>query len=355
MSKQKISICAPMYNESLVVGKFFEKINETIADLEAKNPDLEFEIVVTNDGSRDDTLEQLKAQTARQKNLRVVNLSRNFGHDPAIFACVEHATGDAIIVMDADLQDPPELIGPMCEKFLEGYDVVNAKRTNRKVDRAFQRHTASLYYKLLNKLSYKVKYPENVNSFRLISRRVAKTIKTFPSNEKIFRNSVAQAGFKTCEIEFVRQARVGGKTKYNKKAMMRLALSGIADSGVKPLSFGFYISIWFGIIGGFLTLLALSFGIASAVTPYESAPWLLEFCASPLFIIGSVFSFFILFTGIGLSIHSISAFYLGKAYTEIKARPIYSVENVYEGGKADGAASGKEAGVSVGYAKGGLK
>lgn len=313
MSKT-ISIVAPMYNEADNIDTFFEKVNA----LDLKG--YAVEIVLVNDGSSDNTFELLRAKLPTQKNLKIVNLSRNFGQEPAVWAGVEHATGDAIIVMDADMQDPPELITQMIEKFEEGFDVVNARRANRKVDSMVQRKTAKFYYKTLNKLSYKVKYPVNVNNFRLISRRVANVLSTFPSNEKLFRNAVAQAGFRTTEINFTRAPRVGGKTKTNIKSMLRLSFSGIADASIKPLHFAFTWSILFGLVGlgwSAFTLTAYIMELSIAENMWFSY---LGFA-----------SLFLLFTGIILMVQSINGYYLGKAYTELKGRPMYTIEGIYDG------------------------
>ena len=329
MNKRKVSIVTPMYNESEMVATYFEKINKNTADIIAKDSGIEFEIVIVNDGSRDDTFEQLLAQTELQKNLKVINLSRNFGQEPAVFAGVENATGDAIIVMDADLQDPAELLEMMIDKWKEGYDVVNAKRSDRKVDSFFQRTTAKFYYKKLNKLSYKVKYPMNVNNFRLISRRVAEVIKTFPSNEKLFRNAVAQAGFKTAEIEFVRAPRECGHSHVNAKSMIRLSLVGISDASDKPLHFGFKWSILFMMFGGLLSLTALVLGIVNEF----NVDCVNKIVASPLFLMGAMFGLIMMFTGIVMLLLSINSFYLGKTFMEIKRRPMYIIEGIYSGDK----------------------
>ncbi|MDR0461800.1 MAG: glycosyltransferase family 2 protein [Christensenellaceae bacterium] len=330
--KQMVSIVTPMYNESDNVGTFFEKINAL------KSPNTDFEIIVVNDGSRDDTLEKLQGKLKTQKNLKIVNLSRNFGQEPAVFAGVDNATGDAIIVMDADMQDPPELITQMLDKWREGYDVVNAKRVNRKVDSFKQRATAKFYYRVLNKLSYKVKYPENVNNFRLISRRVADIIKKFPSNDKLFRNAVAQAGFKTADIEFTRAPRVAGKSKVNMKSMLRLSFQGISDSTEKPLHFAFKLAIAFMIIGGLGIAIAatfLGFGIFYSQDKYIRAWGAGKPLIDPSISFGIAIPFFLLFpmmffTGIILLFQSINSFYLGKVHTEVKGRPMYIIEGIYK-------------------------
>lgn len=315
---KKISIVTPMYNESAMVDKYFEAVAK-IAD---ENPNYGFEFVVVNDGSKDDTYDKILAWTKKRNDITAVCLSRNFGQEPAVWAGIGYASGDAAIVMDCDMQDPPELVTDLIAKWEEGFDVVNAKRVDRSVDSAFQRNTAKFYYKTLNKLSYKVKYPENVNNFRLVSRRVIDTVTAYPSKEKLFRNAVAQAGFKTAEVEFVRNPRLDGESHVNAKSMVRLSLQGIADAGVKPLDYSFFTSIVFMIIGGLLTLAAVVLAITDACGVF------IRFVHTPLFLVLTVISTAILICGVLLLFIGILSFYTGKTYTEVKARPMFTVSEV---------------------------
>ena len=156
---KKISLVVPMYNEEEMIPLFFEKMNEVLESIKG----YQFEYVLVNDGSRDNTLNLLKEQKKIQKNIKIVSFSRNFGHEAAVCAGFNHADGDAVIVMDADLQDPPEVISKMLEKYEEGYKVVNGKRVDRKKDSFLKRTTAAMFYKLIKKLSGKIKVPENVD------------------------------------------------------------------------------------------------------------------------------------------------------------------------------------------------
>ncbi|MCK7489317.1 MAG: glycosyltransferase family 2 protein [Anaerotruncus sp.] len=216
-----------MYNESPVVAIFFARINEVLAEIK----DYQFEIVVVNDGSKDNTLELLREQQKKQPNLIVVALSRNFGHEPAVCAGLSVAKGDAVIPMDADLQDPPEVIKDMLTKFEEGYDVVNARRSSRQDDSFMQDgRPAKLFYNLIGKISGKVKIPNNVGHFRLISRRVLDEINKLSEKNRVFRIEVPFVGFKTTEVLFKRPARAGGVSHYNYKSMFKLAGDAIAAS-----------------------------------------------------------------------------------------------------------------------------
>ncbi|MFZ9704285.1 MAG: glycosyltransferase family 2 protein, partial [Bacilli bacterium] len=181
-----ISIVVPMYNEEKVVPLFFSAMNDVLKNI----PNYRFEIVVVNDGSKDQTLSLLKAQQGQQANLVIVNLSRNFGHEPAVAAGIKVAKGDAIIPMDADLQDPPTLIAALIKKFEAGYEVVNAKRKGRHEDTFFKRYSAIKFYQFIAKLSGKVKIPQNVGHFRLISRRVADEVNRLSERNRVFRIEV---------------------------------------------------------------------------------------------------------------------------------------------------------------------
>ena len=308
-----VSIVTPMYNEAGNIDIFFEKVGAL------SFPGCNVEIVVVNDGSRDNTLELLKERLPNHGNLKIVNLARNFGQEAAIWAGVENTVGDAIIVMDADMQDPPELLAQMVAKWQEGYDVVNAHRKNRKSDSLMKRKTAKFYYKTLNRLSPKVKYPVNVNNFRLISRRVVEVVAAFPSNEKMFRNAVAQAGFKTASIDFTREKRHAGKSSFNLGSMIRLSFAGIADASVKPLHFAFTWSILFTLLGfGWSAFTVVAYALELPIAFYS---W---------FNYVGLLSAVMFFAGIILLVQSINGYYLGKCYTEIKGRPMYIVEGVYK-------------------------
>ena len=169
---KKLSLIVPMYNEEEMIPLFFEKIEEVLSQIK----DYTKEIVCVNDGSRDRTLELLKEYKKKNKDIHIVSFSRNFGHEAAVAAGFKCAKGDVMIVMDADLQDPPEVMFELLEKYHEGYQVVNAKRVDRKSDSFLKRTTASWYYKIIRKMSGKIKVPENVGNYRLMDRKVVDEI-----------------------------------------------------------------------------------------------------------------------------------------------------------------------------------
>src|SRR5687767_7098345 len=177
----RLSILVPMYNESEVIPVFFETINKVLAGI-----GMDYEIVCVNDGSSDSTLEQITARAAQDPRIKVVSFSRNFGKEAAMTAALDYASGDAAIPIDADLQDPPELIHEMLKKWKEGFDVVYAKRASRATDSLVKRKTAHWFYNLFNRLS-EVYIPENVGDFRLVSRRVIDVLKSLPEKDRFMK------------------------------------------------------------------------------------------------------------------------------------------------------------------------
>ena len=320
MNKQKlVSIVVPMYNESEMCDIFFETVNKYLNDITTSKKHIAFEIIAVNDGSIDDTLKKLYKQNEKADNVTVLSLSRNFGQEPAVFAGLEKAKGDAIIVMDCDLQDPPELISQMVDKWEEGYNVVNARRVTRKSDTKFKRDTAGVYYNILNKLSNKVKFPHNVNNFRLISRKVLDIILAMPEKNKFYRGLVPFTGFKSAEIDIERKKRHSGTSKYNFKSMLKLAADGITATSVKPLLWAFGFGVAFIILGilGAIALIILSLYNIS-----------LNYTLTGLI---SAMSFF---SGIILMFAGITGLYIGKCYEEIKGRP-FNIIDLYIPSKND--------------------
>ncbi|MEY3692393.1 MAG: hypothetical protein RLZZ388_564 [Bacillota bacterium] len=309
-----ISIVVPMYNEEKVVPLFFAEINKVLQNI--KN--YQFEIVVVNDGSKDQTLALLKAQQVLQKNLVIVNLSRNFGHEPAVAAGIKTAKGDAIIPMDADLQDPPTLIQSLLSKFEDGFEVVNAKRKGRHEDTFFKRFSAIKFYQFVAKLSGKIKIPQNVGHFRLISRRVADEVNRLSERNRVFRIEVPFVGFKTTEVLFDRPKRVAGETHYNLKSMLKLAVDAIASTTSVPLVWPVQIFMLVAFIFG-LSVLA-QFILFFTITLSENVLliWLLGNIILFLFTL----LFFVL---------SILSLYLSRVFIETQNRPFYIIDEVIVG------------------------
>jgi dolichol-phosphate mannosyltransferase len=314
MTMKKISIVVPMYNEEKVIPLFFAEINRVLLSL----PQYQFELVVVNDGSKDQTLSLLKAQQTKQANLIIVNLSRNFGHEPAVAAGIKIATGDAIIPMDADLQDPPFLISQLLKQFEDGFEVVNAKRKGRHEDTFFKRFSAIKFYQFIAKLSGKIKIPQNVGHFRLISRRVADEVNRLSERNRVFRIEVPFVGFKTTEVLFDRPKRAAGETHYNLQSMLKLAVDAIASTTSVPLVWPVQVFL------GVSTLFAVSIFAQMLTAIFFSIEtnfhliWLVTNLITLMFVL----LFFVL---------SILSLYLSRVFIETQNRPFYVIDQVITG------------------------
>lgn len=306
-----ISIVVPMYNEEKVVPLFFSAINDVLKSI----TNYRFEIVVVNDGSKDQTLSLLKTQQRQQANLVIVNLSRNFGHEPAVAAGIKVAKGDAIIPMDADLQDPPSLIQTLLKEFEAGYEVVNAKRKGRHEDTFFKRYSAIKFYQFIAKLSGKVKIPQNVGHFRLISRRVADEVNRLSERNRVFRIEVPFVGFKTTEVLFDRPKRAAGDTHYNLKSMLKLAVDAIASTTSVPLVWPVQILVFIGAIFALSVVTQIVLLLVISLSETVHFIWLLANLILFLFVL----LFFVL---------AILALYLSRVFIETQNRPFYVIDEI---------------------------
>lgn len=302
---KKLTIVVPMYNEQEMIPLFFETINGIVEKIE----NYQTTILCVNDGSKDNTLLLLKRQKEIQKNLHILSLSRNFGHESAVCAGLKHSKGDIVIVMDADLQDPPELILELIKKYEEGYDVVNAKRVNRKKDPFLKRITAEIFYNVIGKLTGKIKVPNNVGNYRLMSKRVVNYVNELSETNRVFRIEVPYVGFKTTEIEFVRPARPKGTSHYNYGAMIKLAGDSITSSSIVPLRISFIL----GMIGSVISFICLI------------VFYILYKCYI-LSSLGAIFSFVSLWGSLILFFIGIVGEYVGRTLLESQNRPIYYID-----------------------------
>ena len=315
---KKVSIIVPMYNEEEAAPLFFEHIEKVINE----NKNYEFEIVAVNDGSKDNTLSILLEKQKTLPHLVVVDLSRNWGHESAVTAGLKEATGDCLIPIDADLQDPPELIPELLKMWEEGYQVVNAQRGNRKKDSSFKKNTAGIYYKLLNHLSSKVKVPSNVANFRLLDRRVADHVIEMQETSRVFRVQVPFLGFKTGTVIFSREERVKGKSKYNIRSMFNLALSSIVSLTTRPLRWSIGVTVFFSctfLLSAVteLVLYILALNNIVNISNFGFAIWLI--INVMLFI--ACFMFFVL---------AVISVYLSQAVEDARRRPTVIVNKVYK-------------------------
>ncbi|MGL4734115.1 MAG: glycosyltransferase family 2 protein [Enterovibrio sp.] len=301
-----ISIICPCFNEQEVVKHFTQKIS---AILHATG--FSFELIFINDGSTDNTLERLYELAAQNSYIRVLNLSRNFGKEAALTAGLDHAHGEVVIPIDADLQDPPELITQFIEKWQQGYDVVLAKRVDRSQDSWAKKLSANLFYKFHNLIA-NVPLPDNVGDFRLMTQRVVESIRKLPENQRFMKGLFSWVGFKTAVIEYQRPARAAGRTSFNGWKLWNFALEGITSFSTAPLRIWLYLGLIISAIafiyGSFIVFKTLIFGIS--LPGYASMITLILF-----------------FGGIQLIGLGVMGEYIGRLYIESKRRPIYLIEN----------------------------
>jgi len=299
-----VSLIAPMYNEEEVIGVFFSTIESTL-----KNVDIDYEIVCVNDGSNDTTLAVLKAHAVRDGRIKIVDLSRNYGKELALTAGLDYASGDAVIPIDCDLQDPPEVILEMIKKWQEGYQVVLAKRIDRSSDSRVKRWTSTLFYKLIDKIS-DIHIPANVGDFRLLDKVALEAVKTYRERSRFMKGLFASLGFKETTIEYVRAPRAAGETKWNYWKLYKLAIEGIISFTSLPLKIWSYIGATVAISGFvygiYLIIKTMVFGVDSP--GYASLMVVLLFMS-----------------GLILLCLGVIGEYLSRIFIEIKARPLYIV------------------------------
>lgn len=301
-----ISVVAPMYNESGIVERYCQKTREVLETLADK---YEYEIVLVNDGSADKTLtEMLSEQEQDPQHIAIVSLTRNFGLEGAVQAGLRYAKGDAVVVMDADLQDPPELIREMVSQWEDGADIVHGVRSSRKSDSFFKRKTANLYYTILSNLSGKVKIKPGAANYKLVSRKAIELMDQLPEHNKVFRTTVPYIGLKTGTVEYERVKRYAGKTKYNLKSMIPYALDSITGVSVEPLR-KTRIPVY---LFCFMMLCSLIFAVV-----IQNELW--RFAAISLF----MFSLFAVMVFVCIAV---MAEYIAQIFIEVKGRPISMVE-----------------------------
>jgi len=233
--RKKISIVIPVYNEQDCLMQLWNRFIALVNRIK----DYDFEFIFVNDGSKDNSLNILKSLAKDNQNIKVISFSRNFGHDIAITAGADHTSSDAAVFMDADLQDPPELIDEMISKFEEGYEVVYAVRNKRKGESLFKIKSAEFFYTFLNYFSY-VKIPSNTSNFRLISKKALDAFKKMSERDRFLRGMISWVGFRQSAVYFDRDPRFAGETKYNLKKMIALAINGIVSFSNAPLRLGSY-------------------------------------------------------------------------------------------------------------------
>jgi glycosyltransferase involved in cell wall biosynthesis len=258
------SVVVPLYNEELVINESYKRLKKVMDSTGEL-----YEIIFINDGSRDRTLEKSRQICNENKNIRLISFSRNFGHQIAITAGMEHACGQAVIVIDADLQDPPEVILEMIKKWKEGFDVVYGQRLKRQGESFLKKITAKIYYRVLKYMS-DVEIPVDTGDFRLIDRKVCDALKKMPERNRYVRGLISWLGFKQTSVKFVRKERFAGETKYPLRKMLKLAYDGITSFSYKPLKMSAYVGFFIFISG----LIYLAVIICRALfTSYVASGW----------------------------------------------------------------------------------
>lgn len=307
---KKISIVVPMYYEEAVAEECYKRLKKVLENI--KN--YEYEIIFINDGSKDKTLPILIKIAEEDKNVKIISFARNFGHQCAVTAGLQYVTGDAIVIIDADLQDPPELIPDMLKLWEDGNEVIYGKRKSREGESKFKLLTASMFYRTLNALS-DVEIPKDTGDFRLVDRKVVDVINSLPEHNKFLRGLFSWVGFKQTPFEYERKERFAGKTKYPLKKMLKLAKDGIFSFSTKPLK----IVGAMGIISIIISILILIYAILSYAFNWNNltAGWT-SLMVTMTFLGGMIL----------VSLWMIGE-YIGRIYDETKRRPQYIIEKTY--------------------------
>ncbi|WP_081310475.1 glycosyltransferase family 2 protein [Pseudoalteromonas luteoviolacea] len=308
-----LSVVVPFYNEAEVLNEFHQRLEWVLTQIHG-----ETEIIYVDDGSVDGSLDIVKEFSAPNCTIRCVELSRNFGKESAMSAGLNHAQGQAVVMIDADLQDPPELIPKMLCKWRAGFDVVNMKRTSRDGESWFKRFSAACFYKLLNKMT-PLNVPENVGDFRLMSAKVVKHINALPERTRYMKGIFAWPGFNQTTIAFERDARYLGQTKWNYLRLIGLAMDGITSFSIRPLRIA---TILGALIAGSafvygLVIITKTMAFGEAVSGYPST-MVVQLALG----------------GVQLLSIGLLGEYIGRIFVEVKQRPLYLVADVHNCAKA---------------------
>jgi polyisoprenyl-phosphate glycosyltransferase len=308
-AKRLISIVVPLYNEESGVEQFYAGIVPVLESV----PDINFEIVCVDDGSRDDTLSRLLQLVERDARITVVELSRNFGKEAALTAGIDAAGGDAVVLIDADLQDPPAVIPAMIREWQQGAEMVLARRIDRSSDSRPKRITAQLFYRLHNRIAH-LNIPENVGDFRLIDRIAVDALSQLKERQRFMKGLFAWVGFKSATVEYTRQPREAGTTKFSGWKLWNFALEGITSFSTAPLKIWSYI----GIVGAIATLSYAVFIIIRTIIHGIDVPGYASLLVAVLF-----------FGSLQLITVGVLGEYIGRIYMETKQRPTYIVRRRY--------------------------
>lgn len=300
-----LSVVLPVFNEEQVLPALYTRLSGV---LQAMGED--YELVFVNDGSRDASLAFLKSLHAADAAIKIVNLSRNFGHQAAITCGLDHASGETVIIMDTDLQDPPEVIPRLVAKWREGYDVVYAVREKRQGENLFKRGTAACFYRLLRMLT-QVDIPVDTGDFRLLSRRAVDALQSNRERSRFVRGLVSWIGYRQAGIFFSREERGAGETKYPLRKMLKFALDGVTAFSFVPLQVATYLGL---VISG-CSFLYIAYAILFRLFTDQTVPGWTSIMVAVLFL-----------GGVQLLALGVMGEYIGRVYEEVKHRPLYLVD-----------------------------
>ena len=301
----ELSVVVPVYNEQESVPELYRRLTAALSGVVKS-----FEVVLVDDGSNDRSWEIIRELAARDGRVKGLSFSRNFGHQTAFTAGLDHADGDAVVIMDADLQDPPELLPELLARWREGYDVVYAVRARRHGETAFKLFTAAAFYRLLRRIT-RVDIPVDTGDFRLMSRKAVEAFRRMPERHRFTRGMVAWLGFRQVGVPYARAARHAGETKYPLRKMLRLASDGITSFSYIPLQ----LASWIGLAVSGLALLALVVAVAIRLGGGTMPAWTIA--AAALALLG----------GVQLVAVGLLGEYVGRVLDEVKRRPLYLVRD----------------------------
>jgi glycosyltransferase involved in cell wall biosynthesis len=300
------SVVIPVYNEELVIQETYHRLKSVMDSLNEP-----YELIFVNDGSRDKSASILGGICEADQRVKLVDFSRNFGHQMASTAGMDYSSGETIVLIDADLQDPPEIIPRMLDKWREGFDVVYGVRVKRKGETFFKKFTSKIFYRLLNSMT-EVEIPLDTGDFRLVGRKVCDALKTTNERNRYLRGLISWMGFRQTGIEYARDKRFAGETKYPLKKMFKFAFDGITSFSYKPLKLATYFGSFISVLSFIYLLVVVYQGLFtnSTVTGWAST------LAVSLF-----------FNGIVLIILGIMGEYVGRIFDEVKGRPLYVIRD----------------------------
>ena len=308
MAAPVLSLVLPIYNEESIIPELDRRLRELLADV-GGDVGASWEVIFVNDGSKDTSLPLLRQLAASDPRYKVVSFARNFGHQIAITAGVDRAEGEAVVVMDADLQDPPEVVRQMVARWREGFDVVYAVRSKRHGETAFKKLTAAVYYRLLRRMLGGIDIPVDAGDFRLMSRPVVLTLRALREQHRFVRGMVAWVGFRQIAVKYERPARFAGETKYPFRKMLRFAIDGITSFSIIPLRF----ATWLGVLSGFAAIGAGAWALYIKVHGVTVPGWT------------TIMILVALGSSAQLLVMGILGEYVGRIYEEVKRRPLYAI------------------------------